>query len=58
MAAAKRQTFPADLHIRVPVALTEAVDRAANQNMTTSSEYIRQAIIARLKSEDSTQMRS
>lgn len=52
MAKTKRQPFPADLHIRVPAALTEAVERAADQNMTTSSEYIRQAILARLKLEN------
>jgi hypothetical protein len=42
----------ADLHIRAPAELTEAVTRAADKNMTTSSEYIRRAIIERLKSDN------
>lgn len=48
MANAKRR-FLTDLHIRTPAGLTEAVTRAADKNMTTSSEYIRQAILSRLK---------
>jgi hypothetical protein len=42
----------ADLHIRAPARLLNAVAQAANKNMTTSSEYIRQAILDRLKGED------
>jgi len=44
--------FLTDLHVRAPVKLAEAVTRAANKNMTTSSEYIRQAILDRLKVEE------
>jgi hypothetical protein len=53
MAKLERQRFTASLRIRAPEALNEALERAADANMTTSSEYIRQAIIARLKSENS-----
>jgi hypothetical protein len=42
----------ADLHIRAPARLVSAVAQAANKNMTTSSEYIRQAILDRLKVEE------
>jgi predicted transcriptional regulator len=51
MAKLERQRFTASLRIRAPEALNEALERAADANMTTSSGYIRQAIIARLKSE-------
>jgi hypothetical protein len=54
MTKVKQRPFPADLHIRIPKVLTGAIKCAADKNMTTSSEYIRQAIIARLKSENST----
>jgi hypothetical protein len=47
-----KRRFLADLHIRAPAELTEAVTRAADKNMTTSSEYIRRAIIERLKSDN------
>jgi hypothetical protein len=53
MAKTDRQRFAGCLRIRAPEVLTEVVERAADQNMTTSSEYIRQAILARLKSENS-----
>jgi hypothetical protein len=43
--------FSTDFHVRAPLALVDAVTRAADKNMTTSSEYIRQAIISRLKNE-------
>jgi hypothetical protein len=48
---AKRKS-QADLHIRAPARLVNAVAQAANKNMTTSSEYIRQAILDRLKVEE------
>jgi hypothetical protein len=54
MAKAQRQRFQSCLRIRAPEVLAEAVERAADRNMTTSSEYVRQAILARLKSENST----
>jgi Ribbon-helix-helix protein, copG family len=44
--------FLTDLHIRAPAKLAEAVAQAANKNMTTSSEYIRQAILDRLRVDD------
>jgi predicted transcriptional regulator len=43
--------FETALHVRVPIALTEAVMRAAEERMMTSSDYIRQALIDRLKLE-------
>jgi len=52
MAKTKRRPFSADLHIRVPEVLTEAVGHAADKKMTTPSEYIRQAILDRLKSDN------
>jgi hypothetical protein len=42
----------ADLHIRAPARLVSAVAQEADKNMTTSSEYIRQAILDRLKVEE------
>lgn len=48
MSNSKRR-FLMDLHIRAPADLTEAVTRAADKNVTTSSEYIRQAILDRLR---------
>jgi hypothetical protein len=47
----KRQRFPAYLRVRTPETLMGAVERAANEKMTSSSEYVRQAILARLKSD-------
>ena len=52
MAKTDRQRFEGCLRVRAPAVLTEAVERAADANMTTSSEYVRQAIITRLKSEN------
>ena len=51
MVRTKPNPFLADLHIRAPTALAEAIERAAYANMTSSSEYIRQAILARLKAD-------
>ena len=51
MPDAKRKP-QADLHIRAPARLLNAVAQAANKNMTTSSEYIRQAILDRLRVDD------
>jgi hypothetical protein len=47
----KRQRFPSLIRVRTPDSLSDAVERAADRQMTTPSEYIRQAIIFRLKSE-------
>lgn len=43
-----KRRFLTDIHIRAPARLAEAITHAADRNMTTSSEYIRQAIIYRL----------
>jgi hypothetical protein len=51
MAKTKRNAFLADIHIRASTALTEAIERAADANMTSASEYVRQAILARLKAD-------
>jgi hypothetical protein len=58
MAKTKRNAFLADIHIRAPAALTEAIERAADANMTSASEYIRQAILARLKADSLTRAES
>jgi hypothetical protein len=50
MARASRD-FETALHVRVPIALTEAVMRATEERMMASSDYIRQALIDRLKLE-------
>jgi metal-responsive CopG/Arc/MetJ family transcriptional regulator len=47
-----RRRFLMDLHVRVPQGLTQAVTEAADKRMTTSSEYIRQAIIERLRQDN------
>jgi hypothetical protein len=47
-----RQRFASCFRIRAPEVLTEAVERAAEQHMTSSSEYIRQAILDRLRSDN------
>jgi hypothetical protein len=47
----RNRDFETALHVRVPIALTEAVMRAAEERMMTSSDYIRQALIDRLKLE-------
>jgi len=52
MVTPERQRYTASLRIRAPEALAEALERAADANMTTASEYVRQAILARLKSEN------
>jgi hypothetical protein len=47
----KRQRFQTAIRIRTPGMLADAVARAANDRMTTASEYVRQAILARLKAD-------
>jgi hypothetical protein len=37
-------SFPAVLRIRTPESLTTAIRRAADRDMTTASEYVRQAV--------------
>jgi hypothetical protein len=56
MAHTKRAAFLADRHVRMPEVLAEAVERAADRHMMTSSEYVRQAIIARLQAEKLAQL--
>jgi hypothetical protein len=48
MAKSERR-FPKYLHIRTQEELLTAISLAADKNFTTSSEYIRQAIMDRLK---------
>jgi hypothetical protein len=43
--------FTDRMFIRCPASLPTAIDKAAAQNLTTASEYVRQSVIARLKSE-------
>jgi hypothetical protein len=47
----KRQRFRRVLRVRTPQELSDAVARAADEQLTTPSEYIRQAVIARLRSD-------
>jgi hypothetical protein len=47
----QRQRFPFFLRVRTPQMLSDAVARAAEERLTTPSEYIRQALIARLRSD-------
>jgi metal-responsive CopG/Arc/MetJ family transcriptional regulator len=39
------------LNIRVPDRLIEALDRAISERMTSKSEYVRQAVLDRLRRE-------
>ena len=41
----------ASLHVLAPRSLTAAVKEAAARELTTNSEYIRRAVIQRLRSE-------
>ena len=41
--------FPSVLRIRTPEALTAAIRKAAARDMTTTSEYVRQAVIQKLR---------
>jgi len=43
--------FPSFLRIRTPERLPGAIAAAADRKMTTASEYVRQAIIERLKAD-------
>jgi hypothetical protein len=51
MSEGRQQRFAGYLHIRAPEKLPTAIAAAANRKMTTSSEYVRQAIIERLKAD-------
>ena len=46
--------FPAILRIRMPEQLPAALDQAAAQRQTTRSEFVRQALIDRLRDTVST----
>ncbi len=37
------------LQVRTPVALASAIKTAAERDLTTASEYVRQAVIGRLR---------
>ena len=50
--ANRERRFQKDLHIRTQEELIAAVTLAADKNLTTPSEYIRQAIMDRLKLDD------
>jgi metal-responsive CopG/Arc/MetJ family transcriptional regulator len=39
------------MRVRVPAALIDAIDRAAQRDLLSRSGYIRQAVIARLRGE-------
>jgi len=54
MTRPERQRYTDSLRIRAPKALTEALERAAQASLTTESEYVRQAILARLKADEPT----
>ena len=43
--------FPAVLRIRMPERLPAALDEAAAQRQTTRSEFVRQALIDRLRAD-------
>jgi hypothetical protein len=43
--------WSAELRVRCPDVLPEAIDRAANQRLTTRSEYVREAVIAKLRAD-------
>jgi hypothetical protein len=47
----KSSRFSHSLRIRCPASFSFAVDRAAGRNLTTTSEYIRRAVIDRLKTD-------
>ena len=51
MTTPERDRYTISLRIRAPKALTEALERAAQASLTTELEYVRQAILARLKAE-------
>ena len=54
MTMPERHRYTTSLRIRAPKALTEALERAAQASLTTESEYVRQAILARLKADGPT----
>jgi len=41
----------ASLHVLAPESLTVAVKEAARRNLTTASEYVRRALIERLRND-------
>jgi hypothetical protein len=43
--------FPACIIFRCPALLPEAVARAADEQLTTSSAYVRQAVVERLRAD-------
>lgn len=47
----ERHKFETLLQVRAPEALASAVRTAASRNLTTSSEYVRQSIIDRLRAD-------
>ena len=45
----KRSRFPDALFVRCPASLPEALDRAAEREMTTVSDYVRSAVLTQLR---------
>ena len=52
-AAQKSSTprFPARLQFRCPPALSATLAEAINKKMTTASDYVRQAVVSRLRAD-------
>jgi predicted DNA binding CopG/RHH family protein len=51
MEASSTKTSARSIHIRCPAQLLTAIDRGANKNMMTYSEYVRRSVIERLKAD-------
>jgi hypothetical protein len=49
MDAHSQDRFPTLIKVRAPRQLKDAVEVAANQHMTTSSEFVRRTLIERLQ---------
>jgi hypothetical protein len=43
--------FPDRLQFRCPPALSETLAEAVNKKMTTASDYVRQAVVSRLRAD-------
>jgi hypothetical protein len=49
MDARPEERFPTLIKVRAPQQLKDAVERAADQHMTTPSEFVRRTLIERLQ---------
>ena len=45
----ERQTYSETLRLRVPAGLADAIARAAAGDLTSSSEFVRRALVAHLR---------